>query len=131
MEWAKLGGVAVVGMAALMILRIYKPEWAPFLRVAVTLILLGSILSTAATVLSYLADLTAVTGAPDGEAYSLLIKTLGLAFLTETAASVCRDSGEGTLASWVETGGRLQLLLLSFPLIRRVLDLVMALLGLE
>jgi stage III sporulation protein AD len=85
----------------------------------------------AAAVLSDLSGITASLGAPDVEAYSLLLKALGVAFLTETAASVCRDSGEGTLASWVETGGRLQLLLLSFPMIRRVLDLVASLLRLE
>ena len=131
MEWAKIGGVAMVGLTALLILRAYKPEWAPLVRVAVTVIMLGSLLSVAAAVLSDLSGITASLGAPDVEAYSLLLKALGVAFLTETAASVCRDSGEGTLASWVETAGRLQLLLLSFPMIRRVLDLVASLLRLE
>ena len=131
MEWARIGGVATVGLTALLILRAYKPEWAPFLRMAVTVVALGLTVALASTVLTYITDLASATGALEGEEWSLLLKALGVAFLTETAASVCRDSGEGTLASWVETGGRLQLLLLSFPLIRRVLDLVMALLGLE
>jgi stage III sporulation protein AD len=131
MGWVKVGGIALTGLSALLILRAYKPEWAPLVRVAVAVIMLGSLLSVAAAVLSDLSGITASLGAPDVEAYSLLLKALGVAFLTETAASVCRDSGEGTLASWVETGGRLQLLLLSFPMIRRVLDLVASLLRLE
>ena len=129
MEWARIGGVATVGLTALLILRAYKPEWAPFLRMAVTVVALGLTVALASTVLTYITDLASATGALEGEEWSLLLKALGVAFLTETAASVCRDSGETGLATWVETAGKLEILLLSFPLIRTVLDTVAALLG--
>lgn len=130
MEWARIGGVATVGLTALLILRAYKPEWAPFLRMAVTVVALGLTVALASTVLTYITDLASATGALEGEEWSLLLKALGVAFLTETAASVCRDSGETGLATWVETAGKLEILLLSFPLIRTVMDTVTALLGL-
>lgn len=129
MEWARIGGVATVGLTALLILRAYKPEWAPFLRMAVTVVALGLTVALASTVLTYITDLASATGALEGEGWSLLLKALGVAFLTETAASVCRDSGETGLATWVETAGKLEILLLSFPLIRTVMDTVTALLG--
>lgn len=129
MGWAKVGGIALTGLSALLILRAYKPEWAVFLRMAVTVVSLGLVISMAATAVGYVTDLTAATGALDGEAWTILLKALGLAFLTETAASVCRDSGEAGLATWVETAGKLEILLLSFPLIRTVMDTVAALLG--
>ncbi len=129
MEWARMSGVALVGLTGLVILRQYKPEWAPLLRGAVTVIALGMILSMAATAVAYLEDLTAGTDALSGEAWSLLLKALGVAFLTETSAAICRDSGEAGLAVWVETAGKLEILLLSFPLIRTVMDTVAALLG--
>ncbi len=129
MAGARLGGIALTGLAALLILRAYKPEWAAFLRMAVTVVSLGLIVSLAGTVLAYITDLTAATGALEGDTWLLLLKALGIAFLTETAASVCRDSGEAGLAAWVETAGKLEILLLSFPLIRTVMDTVAALLG--
>lgn len=129
MGWAKIGGIALTGLSALLILRAYKPEWAAFLRMAVTVVSLGLVLSLAGTVMDYVTDLTAATGALDEASWFILLKALGLAFLTETAASVCRDSGEAGLATWVETAGKLEILLLSFPLIRTVLDTVAALLG--
>ena len=129
MEWARIGGVAAVGLTALLLLRGYKPEWAPLLRMAVTVIALGMTLSMAATVLTYVTELAEGLGTPDGEGWSILLKALGVAFLTETAASVCRDSGESGLASWVETAGKLEILLLSFPLIRSVMDTVAILVG--
>ena len=129
MEWARIGGVAAVGLTALLILRAYKPEWAPFLRMAVTVVALGLTVGLVSAVLTYITDLATATGASEGEGWSLLLKALGVAFLTETAASVCRDSGETGLATWVETAGKLEILLLSFPLIRTVLDTVTELLG--
>ena len=129
MGWAKVGGIALAGLSALLILRSYKPEWAAFLRMAVTVVSLGFVISLAATAVGYVTDLTAATGALDGDSWRILLKALGVAFLTETAASVCRDSGEAGLATWVETAGKLEILLLSFPLIRTILDTVAALLG--
>ena len=129
MEWARIGGVATVGLTALLILRAYKPEWAPFLRMAVTVVALGLTVGLVSTVLTYITDLATATGASEGEGWSLLLKALGVAFLTETAASVCRDSGEGSLAVWVEMAGKLEILLLAFPLIRTVMETVKLLLN--
>ena len=129
MEWARIGGIATVGLAALLILRAYKPEWASLLRMAVTVVALGLTLTLAATVLSYVTELASATGALEGEGWPILLKALGVAFLTETAASVCRDSGETGLATWVETAGKLEILLLSFPLIRTVMDTMTDMLG--
>lgn len=127
----KLGGLALVALVSLLILRQQKPEWAPFLRMAAAVVALGYILSMTATVLDYVTELTALAngGALDGDTWSILLRALGIAFLTETAAAICRDSGEGGLAGWVEMAGKLEILLLAFPLIRMVLDTVAALLG--
>jgi stage III sporulation protein AD len=129
MEGARIGGLALVGLVALLVLRQYKPEWAVFIRMAVTVVSMGIILSMAGTVITYVTDLAEGTGALDGATWSLLLKALGIAFLTETAASICRDSGEASLAGWVEMAGKLEILLLAFPLIRTVLDTVATLLG--
>ena len=119
----------MVGVTALLILRAYKPEWAPLLRVAVMVVALGLTLSLVATVLGYVTELATASGGLNGEEWQILLKAMGVAFLTETAASVCRDSGETGLSTWVETAGRLEILLLSFPLIRTVMDTVTDMLG--
>jgi stage III sporulation protein AD len=126
---ARIGGLALVGVAVLLLLKPYKPEWAVFIRLAVTILSVGLILVPAGTVIAYVRELSQGAGAPDGETWSILLKALGIAFLTETAASVCRDSGEGGMAGWVELAGKLEILLLSFPLIRTVMETVTALLA--
>lgn len=129
MEWTRIGGLALLGVVTLLLLRPYKPEWAPFIRIAVTIVSMGIILSMASTVISYVTELATGTGALDSETWGLLVKALGIAFLTETAASICRDSGESSLAVWVEMAGKLEILLLAFPFIRMILDTVAQILG--
>lgn len=129
MTGVRIGGVVLVGLVALLMLRQYKPEWAAYIRIAVAIISLGYMIGLAETVISYVSGLVEGTSVLQGETWSILLKALGVAFLTETAASVCRDSGEASLAGWVEMAGKLEILLLSFPLIRMVLDTVSALLG--
>ena len=129
MEMTKIGGLVMVGLTALMIIRQYKPEWGALLRLAVTVVALGGILSTVGGILTYLKELTRGVGGDHTDIWKILLKAVSISFLTETAASLCRDSGEGGLAGWVEMAGKLELLLLAFPLIRTVLDTAMSLLG--
>ena len=129
MAGAEIGGIALVGLVALLMLRQYKPEWAAFVRIAVTVVAVGMLLTLAGTVLDFVTELTEGTGALDGETGTILLKALGIAFITETATSICRDSGEGTLAGWVEMAGKLEILLLAFPLIRTVMETVKMLLA--
>ncbi len=128
-EGAQIGGLALVGLVALLLLRQVKPEWAPFIRMAVAILALGLILSMVGTVWGYVRELSTLGGGLlNEESMGILTRALGIAFLTELSASICRDSGEAAIAGWVETAGKLEILLLAFPLIRTVLDTVAALL---
>ncbi len=127
---AKLGGIALVALMALLVLRQVKPEWGTLVRMAAAVAAAGIIVGMVSTVLAFARELTDMGGgglAPD--TWSILLKALGVAFLSEVAASICRDSGEGGLAGWVEMAGRVEILLLSLPLIRTVLATVADLLG--
>ena len=57
-----------------------------------------------------------------------MLQTVGLALVTKLAASLCRDAGEGGVASFVEVAGAAAAVLVSLPLLKMVLQLVMGLL---
>ena len=127
---AKVGGLALVCLVVLLVLRQLKPEWGAFVRMAAAVAAAGFILTALSGVLALVEDLSSISGeALPADTWGILLRALGVAFLTEIAASICRDSGEGGLAGWVEMAGRVEILLLSFPLIRTVLSTVSDLLG--
>lgn len=127
---AKIGGLALVSLVVLLVLRQLKPEWGALVRMAAAVVAAGFILTALSGVLSLVEELSSISGeALPADTWGILLRALGVAFLTEIAASICRDSGEGGLAGWVEMAGRVEILLLSFPLIRTVLSTVSDLLG--
>ncbi len=56
-----------------------------------------------------------------GEAFSLMLKALGIALLCRFCADVCRDCGEGTMANGVESVGRMAIFSLCIPIITDIL----------
>lgn len=127
---AKIGGLALVSLVVLLVLRQLKPEWGALVRMAMAVVAAGFILTALSGVLSLVEELSSISGETlPADTWGILLRALGVAFLTEIAASICRDSGEGGLAGWVEMAGRVEILLLSFPLIRTVLSTVSDLLG--
>lgn len=58
---------------------------------------------------------------------SPVIKTVGISILTRVTAELCRDAGEGGLASAVEVAGGACALLVCLPLFEAVLELILAL----
>ena len=58
----------------------------------------------------------------------LLIKITGIAFLTEFAVSVCKDSGETAIASKMDMGGKVIIVSMSIPIIASLLETVIKIL---
>ena len=115
----KVEALAFVTLAGILLLRQWKPEWAVFLRLAAAVLLFGLIASMMADVVADVRDIGGQT--IPTETLAVLFKALGIALITQICASVCRDGGEAGLASWVEMAGKIEILLLSFPLIRNIL----------
>lgn len=62
------------------------------------------------------------------ELFTPLIKTVGIALLSRTGADLCRDAGEGAIASVLETAGAVAAIAVSLPLFRAAWELLRSLL---
>ena len=74
-------------------------------------------------------EVVAIGDGAGGEYVSLMIKGLGIVTLGRICADVCRDCGEGTMASAVETCVKLVVLLLALPSVIGILQSVELLLS--
>ena len=125
----RIAAIALMGVVALLLFKQYKPEWTIPLRLVLAAVLGGLLFSAVEEVLSFADSLASDSGGMSEGMWRIILKALGVAFVTEIAEGVCRDSGEGSLAVWVETAGKLAILLLSLPMIREILVTVRVLLG--
>ncbi|MBE6601629.1 MAG: hypothetical protein E7637_03880 [Ruminococcaceae bacterium] len=126
MDSLKICMLAVLGLFSLSVIKQWKAEFSPLLRVALVLLCGGVALGAISPVLSYLADLI---GKENGTYFEVLLKALGIAFLTQYAAELCRACGEGGLAHSVELVGKIEILLLCIPLMEKILHTAESLLS--
>lgn len=117
-----LCGICVTGAVAVLVLRELRREYVPYLVLAVGVTVLVSVLPRVGETVTFAHEIAAYA---DGEYVSVLLRALGISYLTAAAADLCRCSGDGNIASYVEAVGRVELIALSLPLLRELLSLAL------
>ena len=79
------------------------------------------------TVISQIKSIMEESGA-DSEYTVILLKSLGICYITQLSVDICRDSSENALASQLMTAGKIAVLAVSLPLFGAVLEMVRKLL---
>lgn len=113
--------LAVLGTVVLVLIRQARPELAvPLSVLAGALVLLfvfrqiGAVVELVSSLLRQAEISTAYTGN--------LLKIIGIAYLTEFGAQICRDAGEAALGAKVELAGKVFILLLAVPIVIAVVE---------
>ena len=115
----KLCMVALLIVTSTTVIREWKSDFLPLIRIGAIVLFGGLLIACAKPLLSLITGLGKSAGA--SQYMETVLKGLGIVILTQISADICRDSGEGTLATHIETVGKLELLLLSIPLIEEIL----------
>lgn len=121
--------LAVTGVCAAMIVKQWKNDFLPLLRLALTVLFGIAVITAASPLVTYLSSLTGQEGvSPYAE---ILFKALGIAVLTQCCAELCRECGENGAATGVELTGKVEILLLCLPLVNEILSIAEELLTLS
>ncbi|MBQ8965249.1 SpoIIIAC/SpoIIIAD family protein [Ruminococcus sp.] len=83
----------------------------------------GSLGSIIAEIRSMFSD-----GGIDSDYIRILLKSLGICYITNFASGVCRDSGEQTLAEHTLLAGKVALLITALPMIEALTEIIKTLL---
>jgi stage III sporulation protein AD len=118
-------GLVVAVFAVL--LRQERPEMALVLALGFGVIVFLMVLNKLGTIITVFQDVT--QRAQMDELYlATLLKILGIAYIAEFGAQVCRDSGEGTVANKIELAGKVLIMILALPIFVAILEAIMRLL---
>ena len=127
MEIIKIIGVGLIGLILVIVLKHYKPEFTIYISLLVGAIILIMVIDKLAGIIDILANLSAKANM-NSEFLGILIKITGIAFLTEFAVSICKDSGETAIASKIDLGGKIMIVAISVPILSALLELVVKIL---
>ena len=123
MDIIRIIGVGLISLILIIIIKQYRPEFAVYISLGAGALIFAMIagkLSGIIEVLKNLANKTSV----NNEFILLLIKITGIAILTEFAVSVCKDSGESSIANKVDLGGKVIIMSMSIPILSSLLQII-------
>lgn len=124
MEVIRIIAIALIGLIIIILLKQYKPEFSIYISLLVGVLILLLITDKLSGIINLLQSI-ANKASINSEFLSLLIKMTGIAFLSEFAVSICKDSGEGAIASKIEIGTKIIIISMSIPIISSLLEIIL------
>ncbi len=122
----QLAGCAILSVFLVFLLRELHTALALPTRLLAVLLLLAASLALFLPIVTRIQSLFALSGGAD---YATpILRATGIALIAELTAGLCRDLGEGSIAEGVSLFGKLEILLLSLPLLDDVLEIAKELL---
>lgn len=119
----KICAIAVCAVILIALIRVYKPEFTIEAVLCASLILLLYIVSSMKYGLSCLSEI--YDELSYGKTYfPIIIKALGIAYVTEFTSAICQDAGEKSIAGKVELAGKLAIFFVALPIFTSLLELL-------
>ena len=114
--------IAFVALAAIVLLKQIKPEFALLLKFAVLLLLGFLVFSEVSDAVSEIFSFGERVSI-DSEMLKILLKALGLCLVAQIASDVCKDCGESALSTSVELVGKLSIVLMALPVAAQLIEI--------
>ncbi|OWZ84028.1 stage III sporulation protein AD [Natranaerobius trueperi] len=127
MDIIQIVGFGFIATVLIVVVRQYKKELAVLLSMAAGIMIFLYLLSPLKSVLDILEELT-LQADLDFAYFDTLLKIVGIAYITEFGAQVCKDADEGAMAKKIELGGKIAIMLMAVPLVVMILETVLTLL---
>lgn len=118
--------IVVIGMIAAILaitIKDQSPELAIQISIVTGLIIFLLMITKLNSVLTVLKHFAAKANI-DILYFSTILKVIGIAYITEFGAQVCRDAGENSIASKIEFAGKVLIMVLAVPVLAALLDII-------
>lgn len=123
MDIMKIVMVGIIATVLAVLLREERPEIAVVISIITGLVIFIFIISKLNSVMSVLKYFAAKANI-DVLYFSIILKVIAIAYITEFGAQICRDAGEGTIASKVEFAGKVLIMVLAIPILAALMDIM-------
>ena len=122
-EVIKIVGISLISLIIVIIIKQYKPEFAIYISIITGISIFFLIMDRFEGIINLLKTISSKSGI-NQQFLELLLKMTGIAFLAEFAINLCKDSGEGSIASKIEIGSKVVIVSMSIPIITSLLEVI-------
>ncbi len=123
----KIIGIGLISLIIIIIIKQYKPEFTIYISIIAGIIIFYMVFSKLEGIINLLKSISNKSGV-NNTFLELLLKITGITFLAEFAINICKDSGEGAIASKIEMGTKVIIVSMSIPIISSLLEAITKLL---
>ena len=115
MEIFSIISLTLITAILVIFIKQYRPEMALVLSAGAGAIILLAVISKAVPLLDSVANIIKAAGIKQ-EYVSIMLKSLGICYLTQFSCDICNDFGQTSLGSKIELCGKIMLGLISLPM---------------
>jgi len=115
--------IGIVGAVLGLVLKRSNPEIGILLSLSVSLLVLGLGMQVMGAVLEFVDTLQSATNLSPA-LFGPVLQTVGIGILTRIASDICKDAGQGAIASSLELAGTVVALYIALPLMQTVLQMI-------
>lgn len=126
MDVLHIVAIGLIATVLIVVVKSQRPELAVLLSVAAGIILFLLVLGKIGSILDIIRDLASRAGI--SMVYlGTILKIMGIAYIAEFGAQICRDAGEGAVATKIEFASKVLIMVLAVPIVVAVLQALLKL----
>jgi len=116
-------GLGVVATIIIIVIKAQRPEMAVQVSILTGITIFMLVASKLSAVIELLNSYAKKIDI-DMVYITTLLKIIGIAYIAQFGAEICKDAGESSIASKIELAGKVIIIVLAVPIITSLLDLV-------
>lgn len=127
MDIVQIVGVGLITTILIIIIKEHKPEMAIQLTILFGVLIFVLMMDKITGVVTVLKQLA--TKANISVTYiTTIFKIIGIAYIAEFGSQICRDAGEGVIASKIEFAAKIMIMIMALPIMVAIMDSVVKIL---
>ncbi|WP_058485260.1 stage III sporulation protein AD [Defluviitalea phaphyphila] len=122
----EIGKIVIIGLISVMlglILKKQNPEWGMYIRVITGILIFFIIAEKLGVVIDIIKKMSDKIDI-DLVYIGIIFKVLGITYISEFGAQLCKDAGESSIASKIEFAGKVFIITVSAPIMLALMDII-------
>ncbi len=128
MDIWKIGLLGIAGVMLALQFKSNKPEYGLYIGFAVSLLIFSFVVSGLASLFGDMGILGQYIGGNETY-FSILLKVIGITYICEFCAGICRDAGYGSVSGQIEIFGKLSVLVAGMPILLAIIESIQEIAG--
>lgn len=119
----QIGAISVAGALLALQFKQQKEEYGILISIIIGLIVSFAILEKMVPILEGMKKIASLLTIHT-EYVMILVKIIGISYVTELSCGVCKDAGYGVIATQIELFGKIMILTFSIPILMELLEII-------